>query len=111
MQNFPQLLEEKKKNLVHYVHYGTGNYHPQTAKVYTDLSFFTCNKDLASDAIKLFHYMSSYNMAKDFKRISFSPYNLRQKLFENIDYEIGLSKIKKPANIWIKMNNLSLIHI
>ena len=100
------VTRREKKNLVHYVHYGTGNYHPQTAKVYTDLSFFTCNKDLASDAIKLFHYMSSYNMAKDFKRISFSPYNLRQKLFENIDYEIGLSKIKKPANIWIKMNNL-----
>ncbi len=69
------VTRREKKNLVHYVHYGTGNYHPQTAKVYTDLSFFTCNKDLASDAI-------------------------------NIDYEIGLSKIKKPANIWIKMNNL-----
>ena len=58
------VIRREKKKLTHYVHFGTGNYHPMTAKVYTALSFFTSNISLASDASKLFHYMSSYNIAK-----------------------------------------------
>ena len=100
------VIRREKNKLNHYIHFGTGNYHPQTAKVYTDLSFFTCDPDLANDASRLFHYMSSYNLSKNYKRISYSPINLREKLYSHIDHEIELAKRSKPANIWIKMNNL-----
>ena len=100
------VIRREKNKLTHYTHFGTGNYHPQTAKIYTDLSFFTCDSDLASDASRLFHYMSSYNISKDYKRISYSPINLREKIYSHIDYEIELARQGKPATIWVKMNNL-----
>ena len=100
------VIRREKKKLTNYVHFGTGNYHPMTAKVYTDLSFFTSNISLASDASKLFHYMSSYNIAKDYKKISYAPINLRNHVYEHIDYEIKLAKKNKIANIWLKLNNL-----
>ena len=100
------VIRREQNKLNHYIHFGTGNYHPQTAKIYTDLSFFTCDPDLANDASRLFHYMSSYNLSKNYKRISYSPVNLREKLYSHIDHEIELAKRNKPANIWVKMNNL-----
>jgi len=100
------VIRREKNKLTHYTHFGTGNYHPQTAKIYTDLSFFTCDSDLARDASRLFHYMSSYNISRDYKRISYSPINLREKIYSHIDYEIELARQGKPATIWVKMNNL-----
>lgn len=100
------VIRREKNKLTHYTHFGTGNYHPQTAKIYTDLSFFTCDSDLARDASRLFHYMSSYNISRDYKRISYSPINLREKIYSHIDYEIELASQGKPAAIWVKMNNL-----
>ena len=100
------VIRREKNKLTHYTHFGTGNYHPQTAKIYTDLSFFTCDSDLARDASRLFHYMSSYNISRDYKRISYSPINLREKIYSHIDYEIELASQGKPATIWVKMNNL-----
>jgi polyphosphate kinase len=89
-----------------YVHYGTGNYHPYTAKVYTDLSFFTCDPALCADAQRLFNYMTGYATPATLEKISIAPISLRQRLYELIDAEIGHARAGRPAAIWAKMNAL-----
>jgi len=89
-----------------YVHFGTGNYHPITAKVYTDLSFFTCDPALAHDAAYMFNYMTGYATPKALEKISIAPIGLRQKLVELIDAEIAHAHAGRPAQIWVKLNSL-----
>ncbi len=89
-----------------YVHFGTGNYHPITAKIYTDLSFFTCDPALVRDAARLFNFISSYAQPQELERISLSPMNLKSKLLENIEDEIGHVKGGRVGQIWAKMNSL-----
>ncbi len=89
-----------------YVHFGTGNYHPITAKIYTDLSFFTCDPALVRDAARLFNFISSYARPEELERISLSPMNLKSKLLENIEDEIGHVKAGRVGQIWAKMNSL-----
>jgi polyphosphate kinase len=92
--------------LCSYVHFGTGNYHPYTAKVYTDLSFFTCDPALCRDAARLFNYMTGYASPASLEKISVAPLNLRARLVELIEAEIANAKSGKPAQIWAKLNQL-----
>ncbi len=92
--------------LCSYVHFGTGNYHPYTAKVYTDLSFFTCDPALCRDATRLFNYMTGYASPASLEKIGVAPIDLRARLGELIEDEISNAKAGKPAQIWAKMNSL-----
>ena len=90
--------------LVSYVHFGTGNYHPVTAKIYTDLSFFTCDEDLTRDACKAFNYMTGYAVPEKMQKLSIAPLHLKKSLLAQIDQEIAFARSGKPAAIWAKMN-------
>ncbi|MDB5378350.1 MAG: degradosome polyphosphate kinase [Rubritepida sp.] len=89
-----------------YVHFGTGNYHPITARIYTDLSFFTTDPSLTRDASKLFNYMTGYARPEAMERLAFSPLTVRPSLNGLIEQEIGFAKGGKPGGIWLKMNSL-----
>ena len=94
------------KNIQSYVHFGTGNYHPITAKLYTDLSYFSSNKTLCEDAGKIFNFITGYAKPNTMKLISFSPLRMREKLKYLIRKEIENKRKKLPAAIWIKVNSL-----
>ena len=89
-----------------YCHFGTGNYHPITAKIYTDLSFFTADPRAARDATQLFNYITGYVEPKELELISMSPRNMRNDLMGLIDQEIANVRSGKPGMIWAKMNSL-----
>ena len=89
-----------------YAHFGTGNYHPVTARIYTDLSYFTADPALTRDAAKLFNYMTGYARPETMEKLAFSPLTTRPTLLAMIRQEIAFAKEGKPAAMWIKMNSL-----
>ncbi|WP_342078505.1 RNA degradosome polyphosphate kinase [Yoonia sp. SS1-5] len=100
------VVRREGDRLVTYTHFGTGNYHPITARIYTDLSLFTCDAKLGRDATKVFNYLSGYAQPDGLQNLAISPLNLKQTLLDRIAAEAENAKAGKPAMIWAKMNSL-----
>ncbi|RVV99404.1 RNA degradosome polyphosphate kinase [Mesobaculum littorinae] len=100
------VVRREGRNLVTYTHYGTGNYHPITARIYTDLSFFTCDAALGRDATRVFNYVSGYAQPERLENLAISPINMKSFLIEMIGREAQAARDGRPAAVWAKMNSL-----
>ncbi|MDF2766081.1 MAG: ppk [Rhodospirillales bacterium] len=100
------VVRREGKGLKSYVHFGTGNYHPVTAKVYTDLSFFTSDAAICRDAQRLFNFLTGYAKPERLDKIAIAPLSLRTRLRELVEEEVAHAAAGRPASIWAKMNSL-----
>ena len=90
----------------HYVHVGTGNYNPKTARLYTDLGLFTCDRELGADIAEMFNYLTGYSRPRGYRKALIAPFNLQRDLLEEIERTIEAHDSERPARIRLKMNSL-----
>ncbi len=100
------VVRREGETLRTYCHFGTGNYHPVTAKVYTDLSLFTTDPALGRDSARLFNYITGYARPEQLEKLSFSPETMKPDLLAMITAEAEAARAGKPCGIWVKLNAL-----
>jgi polyphosphate kinase len=100
------VVRSEGKVMMNYAHLGTGNYNPRTARLYTDLSYFTCRKDITSDVAQLFNTLTGFGRTQRFRNIVVAPFNLHRRIGELIDREASNARSGKPGRILAKMNAL-----
>ena len=100
------VVRREGDRLVTYTHWGTGNYHPITANIYTDLSLFTCDQGMGRDAARLFNYVTGYAEPEGLERLRLSPRTLKKTLIAGLEAEAEHARAGRPAQVWGKMNSV-----